>query len=113
MSNPVIRTTTDAEGNPIEIVHKIVAGRYDLFDTIAPGDKIETWDGVTGTVAAFVPTYSHHADGTTNVITGADVLIYVDRLPYGYRPTKAVDMQRHVRKFSSELYMAYTVRPAA
>jgi hypothetical protein len=41
------------------------------------------------------------------------MLIYVDKLPYGYRPTKAVDMVRRVRKYSSDLHMAYTVRPVA
>jgi hypothetical protein len=107
-----ITRTKNVKGEPIDIVNKIVAGRYELFDTITVGDRVQTWDGIWGTVAAFVPTTRVCADGEVRMF-GADMLIYVDHLPYGYRFEAGRNLVRHVEKYSSELYQCYTVRPVS
>lgn len=107
-----ITRTRNVQGEPIDIVNKIVTGRYELFDTIEVGDRVQTWDGIWGTVAAFVPTTKVCVDGEAKIF-GTDMLIYVDHLPYGYRFQQGRNLVRHVQKYSSDLYQCYTVRPVA
>ncbi len=109
-----ITRSADRNGKPVDVLHKIDARDYDLFDTIRPGDSIETWDGFRGHVAAFVPSYTTTACGERKIMD-ATVLIYVNHAPYGYRPTSAASwaMVRHVRKYSSDLYSVVEFRPVA
>lgn len=92
------------------MIHKIDPRNRDLFDTISPGDTVETWDGIRGTVAAFVPITRECFDGVNRVFE-ADLLIYTPHTcvnGYGYevRP-QAGAVFRRVLKYSSDLFAAH------
>jgi len=82
-----------------------------LFDTIAVGDRVETWDGVWGTVVDLEFITSNVWDGTQVAFEAlmkieSDNLRTFDRFgtPQSYSGT----IMRRVRKHSSDLRWAYT-----
>lgn len=83
----------------------------ELFDTIAIGDKIETWDGVWGVVID-VEFISHPIHDGSLVIFEADLYIESTNLRTYDRfgtPKRYSDTIRiRARKYSSDLIWAYT-----
>ena len=68
------KDTTVINANGRTITDKVNTGDDDLFDTIAVGDYLETWDGVHGTVAAINFITQVCADGKARIFD-ADILI--------------------------------------
>lgn len=85
---------------------------HKTFDELASGDRVETWDGIFGTVTAveFVPTVIH--DGSTTSFE-AKVTIHAEHLPsfgaHGWPTSFEGDITRTVRKHGSDLRWHYTV----
>lgn len=83
----------------------------ELFDTIAVGDHVETWDGVWGTVTA-VDFHSQTIWDGSEVIFEATFTIASDNLrtydSWGWPKSYSGTIIRRVRKYYSDLRWAYT-----
>jgi hypothetical protein len=88
----------------------------ELFDTIAPGDRVETWDGIWGTVEAVEPETAPDWQGRP-ILIGITLTIRSDHLPTfdanGWPATRAGTIRRTVSRYSRDLRYAYTPRGLA
>lgn len=83
----------------------------ELFDTIAIGDGVETWDGVWGTVVD-IEWHGQRVHDGRFVIFEATLKIESDSLrtfdKFGTPQSYGGMIMRRVRKYSSDLRWAYT-----